>query len=248
MISRTRLSGKNTHSDRKHAFRLSRTARSSSGKLLVTRTFPSNSSGFCTDICVVSNALILKANFYENEISRRFFLLRGRDARNAPRRVGDDENVPDKCKMIYGTEYIQPEQVIKPSEGKSMKNVVFAVQIRTMTQSSPVRPAAARTPSEVGAEQGSTLNGAQTISQPSSFQFNPNSLPLMPNRVAAPVRENIVAGAVGAFFILVDRCCALRFDLSGKYHFRYLRTCDFCSCKFRLRCFARTKNRSSVRT
>ena len=92
--------------------------------------------------------------------------------------------------------------------------------------------------SEVGAEQGSTLNGAQTISQP-VVPVQSEQPTAHAEQVAAPVRENIVAGAVGAFlFSLIG---AALYVLIYQANIRYLRTCDFCSCKFRLRCFCSNK-------
>ena len=98
--------------------------------------------------------------------------------------------------------------------------------------------------SEVGAEQGSTLNGAQTTCRSSSTRTAYRSC-RTGRRIICRTRRTCQrkyrCGRSRRVFILVDRCCALRFDLSGKYHFRYLRTCDFCSCKFRLRCFCSNK-------
>ena len=106
--------------------------------------------------------------------------------------------------------------------------------------------------SEVGAEQGSTLNGAQTISQP--------VVPVQPEQPtahaeqaaassvapAAPVRENIVAGAVGAFLFSLIGAALYVLIYQANIISGICGLVIFVLASFGYGVFARTKNRSSV--
>lgn len=95
--------------------------------------------------------------------------------------------------------------------------------------------------SEVGTEQGSTLNGEQTVSQPVvSVQ------PEQPVAPAAPVRENIVAGAVGAFLFSLIGVALYVLIYQANIISGICGLVIFVLASFGYGVFARTKNRSSV--
>ena len=95
--------------------------------------------------------------------------------------------------------------------------------------------------SEVGTEQGSTLNGEQTVSQPVvSVQ------PEQPAAPAAQVRENIVAGAVGAFLFSVIGVALYVLIYQANIISGICGLVIFVLASFGYGVFARTKNRSSV--
>lgn len=95
--------------------------------------------------------------------------------------------------------------------------------------------------SEVGTEQGSTLNGEQTVSQP--------VVPVQPEQPAAPasqVRENIVAGAVGAFLFSLIGVALYVLIYQANIISGICGLVIFVLASFGYGVFARTKNRSSV--
>lgn len=95
--------------------------------------------------------------------------------------------------------------------------------------------------SEVGTEQGSTLNGEQTVSQPVvSVQ------PEQPVAPAAQVRENIVAGAVGAFLFSLIGVALYVLIYQANIISGICGLVIFVLASFGYGVFARTKNRSSV--
>ena len=95
--------------------------------------------------------------------------------------------------------------------------------------------------SEVGTEQGSTLNGEQTVSQP-VVSVQPEQL-VAP---AAPVRENIVAGAVGAFLFSLIGVALYVLIYQANIISGICGLVIFVLASFGYGVFARTKNRSSV--
>ena len=106
--------------------------------------------------------------------------------------------------------------------------------------------------SEVGAEQGSTLNGAQTISQP-VVPAQPEQPTAHAEQVAAssvapaaPVRENIVAGAVGAFLFSLIGAALYVLIYQANIISGICGLVIFVLASFGYGVFARTKNRSSV--
>ena len=98
--------------------------------------------------------------------------------------------------------------------------------------------------SEVGAEQGSTLNGAQTISQP-VVPVQPEQPTAHAEQVAAPVRENIVAGAVGAFLFSLIGAALYVLIYQANIISGICGLVIFVLASFGYGVFARTKNRSS---
>lgn len=95
--------------------------------------------------------------------------------------------------------------------------------------------------SEVGTEQGSTLNGEQTVSQP--------VVSVQPEQPAAPVaqvRENIVAGAVGAFLFSLIGVALYVLIYQANIISGICGLVIFVLASFGYGVFARTKNRSSV--
>ena len=99
--------------------------------------------------------------------------------------------------------------------------------------------------SEVGAEQGSTLNGAQTISQP-VVPVQPEQPTAHAEQVAAPVRENIVTGAVGAFLFSLIGAALYVLIYQANIISGICGLVIFVLASFGYGVFARTKNRSSV--